>query len=261
YGVVTSATLAVNMPSARQAAESSKKYPNLGVGIHLNIVRGKPVLPVRELPDLINESGVFRYRFLDLYPIQIRKPPQVLQQVEAEYRAQIEQALAWGLEPTHLDSERHHACWPILFRIMAKLASEYKIPALRLQREPFRPSACLRGGKPFAHTLLMRLLLLRAGKILKHYGLQTPNRFYGTTHIGEVSKEYILELAGALPEGVTELMTHPGYRDEAAPEEAASYLDEKREGEMRALTSPGITKALDEMGVELVNFKVFKQVS
>ena len=40
-GVVTSTTLAVNMPFAPEAAQLAKGLPGLGVGIHLNIVRGR----------------------------------------------------------------------------------------------------------------------------------------------------------------------------------------------------------------------------
>ena len=43
-GILTSATLMANMPGFNQAVELTTQNPNLGVGIHLNIVRGQPVI-------------------------------------------------------------------------------------------------------------------------------------------------------------------------------------------------------------------------
>ena len=42
-GVLTSATIMVNMPAAEQAVDLAKNLPNLGVGVHLNLTNGKPL--------------------------------------------------------------------------------------------------------------------------------------------------------------------------------------------------------------------------
>lgn len=44
-GVLTSATLMVNGAAYAEAVEAARANPGLGVGVHLNILRGRPVLP------------------------------------------------------------------------------------------------------------------------------------------------------------------------------------------------------------------------
>ena len=58
----------------------------------------------------------------------------------------------------------------------------------------------------------------------------------------------------SLPEGSTEFMCHPGFcTDELRG--ARTRLKESRERELRALTSPEVRAALEESGVELMNYR------
>ncbi|MDR1911508.1 MAG: ChbG/HpnK family deacetylase, partial [Helicobacteraceae bacterium] len=84
-GVISSASAIVNGEYFNDAIEIIGKCPNLGVGIHLNIVEGKALINNRLLCD---RNGVFNNGFLAIMLKSRNKA--FLEAVENEFRAQIE---------------------------------------------------------------------------------------------------------------------------------------------------------------------------
>ena len=58
-GCVTSTTLMTHMPAAEYAAERSKSYPELSVGIHFSINTGRPLSAPEKIPSLVDSQGNF----------------------------------------------------------------------------------------------------------------------------------------------------------------------------------------------------------
>ena len=58
-GIVTSTTFMVNFPWAAEMAGLLRRAPRLGVGLHLNLTTGAPVLPPAEVPSLVGPDGRF----------------------------------------------------------------------------------------------------------------------------------------------------------------------------------------------------------
>jgi len=58
-GLIRNTGLFVNMPSSAFAAKQIKQYPQCCLGIDINLVAGKPVSPVNQVPDLVKPSGDF----------------------------------------------------------------------------------------------------------------------------------------------------------------------------------------------------------
>ena len=61
------------------------------------------------------------------------------------------------------------------------------------------------------------------------------------------------EVARSLPHGVTELMCHPGLRDEAVRDLDGNV--EAREAELRWLCDPRVAAVLREQGITLTSFR------
>ena len=57
-GVLRSATIMPGGAAFDDAAALAARTPALGVGIHLTLVNGNPVLPPAEIPSLVTEAGV-----------------------------------------------------------------------------------------------------------------------------------------------------------------------------------------------------------
>lgn len=250
-GILTSATLLANAPAFAQAVEIAREYPNLGVGVHLNLVRGKPLSPREEIPLLVDATG-------DLRRFRVRRMTRAfLGQAEKEYRRQMRKVISAGITPTHIDFEKHHAWQGPLYLLACRIAGELGIPAARVLQEPVAWS-CRTLGWPGVMNVV-RASLLRSGFDLgggagKRCPLVRPNRLLGQTHIGAMTEKAWLRLAGSVPEGVSEVMTHPGMPMDTPGPMGESWLREKRKVELDALMSAKVKDALAGAGVELVNF-------
>ena len=106
-----------------------EKCPELGIGIHLNIIEGKAIIPKSSLTDF---SGNFKHSFIRiLYESGNNK---FLKDVENEFRAQIEKGLE-VIKFDHIDSHVHTHGIPAIFKIAFNLAKEYGINGIRTQFE------------------------------------------------------------------------------------------------------------------------------
>jgi predicted glycoside hydrolase/deacetylase ChbG (UPF0249 family) len=133
-GVIRSTTLMVPCPAAASAMRRLAAHPETPFGVHLTAIcespadRWLPVLPPEEVPSLLNAEGHF-YEFARMPELFHRMR---FDELEREFRAQIEVVLAAGLRPTHLDwhSLRLHNR-PDILEVMFRLAREYGL-ALRV---------------------------------------------------------------------------------------------------------------------------------
>jgi predicted glycoside hydrolase/deacetylase ChbG (UPF0249 family) len=133
-GVVRSTSLMVSCPWALHAMRVLADHPEIPFGVHLTVIsdgvdyRWGPVTSREKVPSLIDEAGYF-YRF-ERMPEFLAQAK--LDQMEVEFRAQIEAVVAARLKPTHLDwhSLRIGGRTDIL-ELMLRLAKEYGL-ALRV---------------------------------------------------------------------------------------------------------------------------------
>ncbi len=87
---------------------------------------------------------------------------------------------------------------------------------------------------------------------LRAAGVRTPDRFFDGFHAEGVSFEALERILEAVPEGVSELMCHPGRVDEEL-QGGSTYVVE-REWEIEILCDPGVRRRLRTLGIELVGF-------
>src|SRR6266496_2559445 len=137
-GVVCSTTLMVPCPWSPHAMQMLAEDPAVPFGVHLTAIgdsvnyRWRPLTCRDKVPSLIDETGHF-YTFARMseFFAQVR-----LDELEVEFRAQIETVLDAELKPTHLDwHSLRIAKKPELFDVMFKLAREYGL-ALRVCERP-----------------------------------------------------------------------------------------------------------------------------
>lgn len=133
-GILQSASLAANGNAFEEAwKEIIPACPDLGVGVHLNVVEGKSLC--LGLDKLTDEDGNFNNSFgmLLLKSLNTRDNT-FMEQLEKEFRAQIEEVMKYtGV--SHIDSHVHVHSIPRIFALVAKLAKEYDIKQIRTQYE------------------------------------------------------------------------------------------------------------------------------
>ncbi|HMB23941.1 MAG TPA: polysaccharide deacetylase family protein, partial [Anaerolineales bacterium] len=187
--IVRSTTLMVPCPWALHAMHFLAKHPEISFGVHLTAIsewmnyRWGPVTPREKVPSLIDRAGYF-YKFEQMpeFLAQVR-----LDELEMEFRAQIDVALAAGLKPTHLD-------WHALriggradiSDLMFKLARDYGL-ALRVF------------GRPWIEKVQSQGLPCNDHDFLDSYGLDPISK----------AADYI-KLLRELPAGLSEWAVHPG---------------------------------------------------
>jgi predicted glycoside hydrolase/deacetylase ChbG (UPF0249 family) len=176
-GLRFSASVMVPCPWFQDAAEALRDNPNVSVGIHLTLnsewshYRWGPVLGASAVPSLVDENGYF-------FPTgaQLRANGMKLDEVEAELRAQIEQALRAGLDVEYLDYHMLTAVsTPGLRSVVESLAEEYDLALSRYFGEPSRSLWDVDPDRKLS-TLLETLNELRPGQtnlLVFHLGLET----------------------------------------------------------------------------------------
>jgi len=127
-GIVTSTSLMVRQGAAPAAARDSASYPNLAIGLHLDLGQW----------DYENGEWIQAYQHCDIGDRAT---------VEAECRTQLELFRAFlGRDPTHLDSHQHvHESEPVA-AVAEALARELGVP-LRNRAIPYEGGFYGQSGK------------------------------------------------------------------------------------------------------------------
>ena len=249
-GIVTSTSLMVNMPAAEEAFALAEGCPDLGVGVHLVFTAGRPILPPERVPTLVDGEGNFLAR--DLWLLRIEEVD--LAQLKAELRAQIERFMERRGRPTHLDCHHFVHVYPPFFALIVELAAEYGLP----MRVPFgrnwEAMAAQDAGRFGLSSEQAREMVRRDIKLVRSSGVPHPDHFVAEFFgQGNIEVENLLDILARLEDGITELMTHPGYADQEL-RRFSRYVEE-RERELASLTDPRVREAIEELGIELVNYE------
>jgi len=252
-GILTSATLMANMPGFDQAVELAGANPELGVGVHLNILRGRPLSLAQKVGSLLSQENRFIPSVSSLlYRMALKKIN--FDEVEREFRTQVEKVRKAGIHPSHIDSEKHiHLIRP-LFRIVLKLAKEYKIDRIRFIQE-----CCIsaRPGQMFK-SIFISLSSSSMTKKMTQEGIRSPDRFYGVCDSGRVTAAKLQQVLQRAREGVLEIMVHPGFITqemiELEKQMGSYYINKYREKELNALLDERLPEVIADLGIQLINF-------
>jgi predicted glycoside hydrolase/deacetylase ChbG (UPF0249 family) len=237
-GVLRSTTLMVPCPWALHAMHFLGEHPEIPFGVHLTALsdgvdyRWGPVTPLEKVPSLVDRAGHF-YNFEHM--------PQFLAQVdmdelELEFRAQIEAVLAAGLHPTHLDwhALRLNGRANIL-ELMFRLAKEYGL-ALRV------------AGQTWIEAVQNRGLPCNDYDFLDSYHLDPADK---SARYGQLLRE--------LPHGLSEWAVHPGLANaELRAIEGEGSLF--RQADFDFFTSPEAQQIVNEEGIILLDYRALQAV-
>lgn len=253
-GLLTSTSLIVGAPDATRAARLCRDHARLGVGLHLAITQVRPMLSPRRIPSLLGPDG----RFLSEPALVLERldAGQLdLEQLRAEWEAQLLAALELGLTLTHVDGHHHLHLHPQLLPVVLELMQTHGISAIRLPRpetpatDPERPlSARARALREF----LTRLPLEDARQAIQTAGPLTTDHFIGLEQAGRFTTEALVQALLQLQDGTTELMLHPGHPDETSGQ--LHSWDYDWEAELQALQAPLLANTIREAKIELIHF-------
>jgi chitin disaccharide deacetylase len=237
-GILTSASLMATAPATANAIRRARSHPTLGIGVHLTLVDGTPMLPPDRIPTLVQDDGRFP-RSWRPFIVACLLGRISMDDVERELTAQIEYVTAQGITPTHLDSHKHVHLFPTVFEVVVRLARRFQIPVVRVPNE-----------RTFADLPLFDMAR-RAYKLAGSRGISTP-QFVGRAMTGVMTGDALAQALRRLPAGHTELMVHPGFVDDAL-RQLPTRLLASRETEVALLTSGAIAQVVLDEDVHLVS--------
>lgn len=225
-GVATSATLMVPCPAS---GEATTEYRGEPVGVHLTLNaewEGVHWGPLTDSPSLRDERGSLPRTVEGVWAAAD------LEEVRQECVAQIEAALAAGIDVTHLDS--HMGTLQLradYYGVYLDLAANYRLP-LRMLPDSFGEAL----GFEFRRTAAKR-------------GVVFPDHFVYSPVGAREAIEATLE---TLRPGVTEVYVHPAIETESL---RATHPDwEGRVDDYELVTSKELRSAIDAAGGRLVSF-------
>lgn len=248
-GVLRSATVMAGGAAFDDAAELARRTPALGVGVHLTLVNGNPVLPAAEIPSLVTEEGVF-YDNHTLFAVRLLRGQINLDEVRAELAAQLRRVEAAGIRPTHADSHQHMHVLPGVIDVVLDLCAAAGIPAMRAPRAPLF-AGHFGGIGQLVGRAGLSVLARRAAAKARRRGIHTPDRFAGIVAGEAVDTAALRGIAASLGEGTTEVMVHPGTNNAVLIPDCR--WDHDFEAELHAVCAPEVRAAL--AGAEPVNFR------
>lgn len=251
-GILTSTTIMMNMPAADDAVKIAQSLPKLGVGVHLNLSKGKRLSKDRCTEYLVDDNGEFKYS-----PVRLAAMSMVFHSVRKAIRTelaeQIQKLINSGIIPTHLDSHKHLHCYPPIYSIVCDLARIFKIKAVRWCYEPKEVSAApwpLSGADCRRQAALIRKMA-KINRFQENYFIKT-DAFFGLAHLGKIDVSFLKSLSLYGGSSTAELMCHPATEDE--PQKPFRAIELARRTEMEALCDERVKKYFTEAGFELINY-------
>lgn len=238
-GIVTSTSLMVPCPWALHAMRLLKERPDISFAVHLTLIaehthyRWGPVTSKDKVPTLLDEAGFFHSNTRSREFLARAN----LDEIAAEFRAQIGIVLAAGLKPTHLDWHcLRDGGHPDIFDLTLSLAREFGL-ALRTHARASADKARRVGLPASDHD------------VLDSYSVGPDDK----------ATRYI-QLLRELPTGLSEWAVHVSLGDaEARAMEPTTW--QVRKTDFDFLISPQARDVLAEEGIVLLDYRALQQAS
>jgi predicted glycoside hydrolase/deacetylase ChbG (UPF0249 family) len=238
-GLVTSGSIMVPCPWFPEIAQYARTHPDTDLGLHLTLTaewrgfRWGPLLPASRVSTLLDKSGY-------LHPTETEAAAHIdPRQAEAEIRAQIARARAFGIRPTHLDSHMGTLYQSAaLFKVLLRVAREARLP-VRITKA--------RVQEPFAAGVL------QAGDIVIDRVISIdadvpPERW----------AEFYTNALETLEPGVTEIVVHLAYDDEemrAISADHPHWGSAWRQRDFDFVTSAAFREVIEKNNIQLITWR------
>lgn len=246
--VIQSAAVMIPCPNAEEFISWAVKNPKMDIGLHLTLTsewkkhRWGTVTPPEKVPGLLDEDKKMWHGVLQVVEHASAE------EVEKEIRSQIEQSLAWGHKPDHLDTHMGTLFGdPSYVRVYMKVAEEYGIPANIIDISNPKVLAEFRSkGYPMDESVV---------KMTEAYSLPKLDFFTSAPKADtyEEKIESFKELVNNLDSGLTEIIFHPSRLTENLKGITGSW--QQRSWEELMFSDPDLIKFFEDQGIIFTNWQ------
>ena len=224
-GVITSSSLMANAPAFDEGVSIAKKYPQISVGVHLNIIEFAPLTnqEVFRKHGMLDEFG----NFIDGAAFVVSYDDELKKAIYEEWDTQIEKMEEYGLTPTHCDSHQHTHTIIALQDILCQVLNEHHIkrvrrtavPSIRLMLRAKKQAETVQLDKskampPKRHSVVYRRIHLFVVKFTSWWWNRQMGKKYTMTDGFYSFDDYYsnADILGLQKKETIELMCHPGNK-------------------------------------------------
>ncbi len=245
---IQSAAIMIPCPNAKDFVEWAKENPAMDIGLHITHTsewkkyRWGTVAKASEVPSMLDSQGKMWHEVPDV--VKNASP----EDVEKELRAQIEQSIAWGYKPDHIDTHMGTLYGhPNYVKVFYKVAQEYGIPANVID---FSDPAVVNKFREIGYPIDDNVL-----KLVENYSLPKLDNFTSVPK-GDTYEEKLVnfkELIKSLKPGITEIIFHPSVETDNLKSITGSW--QQRVWEAKMFSDPNLIKFFEEEGIIFTNWK------
>jgi hopanoid biosynthesis associated protein HpnK len=232
--------------AADDAVARARRMPDLGVGLHLLLVDGRPVLPPGCVPDLVAADGRFRDNMVAAGIAFLR--PRVRRQLAQEIEAQFAAFAATGLMLDHVNAHKHFHLHPVIAAEILRIGRRFGMRAVRAPIEPAARLVGIERQRPRSSGVA-NFWARRVASRLRRAGLTVPDAVFGLGWSGAVTGARLRGIIGRLPDGLSEIYLHPATHSYGGG--GAGY---DHAGELAGLIDPQSRTAIALEGITLRRF-------
>lgn len=242
-GAYCCSTIMVPCPWFAEAVAFARRTPAADLGVHIThtsewaTCKWGPVSGRGAVPSLVDPHGNFYPDVASLYAHAS------LDEIETETRAQIELALAAGIDVTHLDSHMGTVQLDVNYHALyVRLAAAYRLP-IRMT------------GRSLMHEMGMGQIVAQADRL----GVLAPDHFwYGGPERPEDTAPYWTGVFHNLRPGVSELYVHAGVDHPEGHALAASWA--QRVADHHFFTQPATAALIRDLGITLIGYRALRDL-
>jgi predicted glycoside hydrolase/deacetylase ChbG (UPF0249 family) len=247
-GFVRSASLLPNFSESQKAARHARER-ELPTGLQINLCEGAPISRESDIETLLTTDGFF----LDLKTLHrmLGEGDIAKEHIERELRSQFEWFLDHHGQPTHVCGHHHIHVHPVVAPVLAALFDRYGISFVRIPSEPVPPFGFEIEEAQSREIAAISKQAEAARSLFAAHGVQSTGHFRGLALQGNASNRNLRHILSRLPEGVTELMVHPGSQN---PHGTPFEIDPQRVTEFNMVMNPELAAELAERKIELCSF-------
>ncbi|MBT7886202.1 MAG: ChbG/HpnK family deacetylase [Gammaproteobacteria bacterium] len=248
-GSATCASILVNGPWFQEAVQMAKANPQLDLGVHLTLTAEYPTYRWPALSSRDPETGLLD---ADGYLWATREDAVRKVSVaaaEGEMRAQIDGALAAGIDVTHIDTHMGSVVHPKFLGSYLRLAHEYGVPAFlpRITRDRLQAL----GEGDMADEFLQVLAMIDTDQV------PTLDDIIIETLVPMTSKhDFYRDLIKGVQPGLTHLLFHPAVA--GAELEAIADTHASRHADYEAFLDRSLRDFAESLGIHLVGYRDLK---
>ena len=252
-GIVSSAAIMVPCPWFLEMAEFARQHPEMDLGLHLTLTsewkhyRWRPVADPSKVPGLIDEEG---YLWKSVENVVGHA---TTQEVELEIRAQIDRAIAFGINPTHIDSHMGTLFATSGFlRVYLKVALEYGIPPMMVDpADPEVKKLLEERNISYSESTIQEIYATKV-PLLNHLNTGEDGNSY------EIRKAAYYRAIRDIKPGVNQIIVHLAGNDTEIQNITNAW--QRRYDEFRIFTDPELKNLIDDLGIELIGWRKMKEI-